>query len=137
MSIAGSYTGRCRDYNPCSRQSPGSARRGRYVNPASSTAIAQCRKAQTYDPVRGSEGANQDVKTTQAYRYSKGSVATESEEDRANATLCLSPEASGAGCHDYKSGMRQSPGRARRGREVNPASRPCEDHEAYLNSKGS
>ena len=28
MSIAGSYTGRCRDYNPCSRQSPGSARRG-------------------------------------------------------------------------------------------------------------
>ena len=54
MFIAGSYTGRCRDDNPCSRQSPGSARRGRYVNPASSTAIAQCRKAQTYDLVRGS-----------------------------------------------------------------------------------
>ena len=32
----------------------------------------------------------------QAYRYSKGSEATESEEDRANATLCLSPEAIGA-----------------------------------------
>ena len=28
MSIAGYYTGRCRDYNPCSRQSPGSERRG-------------------------------------------------------------------------------------------------------------
>ena len=51
-----------------------------------------------------------------AYRKSKGSVATESH-------LYLSPDASGAGCHDYKSGMRQSPGSARRGRDVNPASR--------------
>ena len=72
MSIAGCYTGRCRDYNPCSRQSPGSARRGRYVNPASSTAIAQCRKAQTDDPVRGSEGANQDGKTTKRTAIARG-----------------------------------------------------------------
>ena len=52
MSIAGCYTGRCQDYNPCSRQSPGSARRGRYVNPASSTANVQGRKAQTDVSVR-------------------------------------------------------------------------------------
>ena len=36
--------------------------------------------------------------------------------------LCLSLDASGAGCRDYKSGRRQSPGSARRGRYVNPAS---------------
>ena len=54
VSIAGCYTGRCRDYKPCSRQSPGSARRGRYVNPASSTANVQGRKAQTDVPVRES-----------------------------------------------------------------------------------
>ena len=36
--------------------------------------------------------------------------------------LCLSLDASGAGCLDYKSGMRQSPASARRGRYVNPAS---------------
>ena len=29
----------------------------------------------------------------QAYRYSKGSEATEREEDRANATICLTQEA--------------------------------------------
>ena len=34
LSIAGCYTGKCRDYNPCSRQSPGSARRG---NPSKGT----------------------------------------------------------------------------------------------------
>ena len=28
VSIAGRYTGKCRDYKSCSRQSPGSARRG-------------------------------------------------------------------------------------------------------------
>ena len=137
MSIAGSHKSSCRDYKPCSRQSPGSARRGRDVNPASSTAIAQCRKAQTYNPVRDKLRSQPGREDHQAYRYSKGSVATESEEDRANATLCLSLEASGSGCRDYKSGMRQIPGRARRGREVNPASRHREDHQAYRNSKGS
>ena len=137
MSIAGSHRSSCRDYKPCSRQSPGSARRGQYVNPASSTTIAQCRKAQTYDPVRDKVRRQPGWEDHQAYRYSKGSGATESEEDRANSTLYLSLEASGAGRRDYKSGTRQSPGRARRGREVNPASRPCEDHQAYRNSKGS
>ena len=137
MSIAGSHRSSCRDYKPCSRQSPGSARKGQYVNPASSTASAQCRKTQTYVPVRDKSRGQPGREDHQAYCNSKGSVATESEEDRANATLCLLPEASGAGCRDYKSGMRQSPGSARRGREVNPASRHCEDHQAYRNSKGS
>ena len=57
-----------------------------------------------------------------AYRKSKGSVATESEED-GQSHLSLTLDAAGAGCRDYKSGMRQSPGSARRGRDVNPASR--------------
>ena len=137
MSIAGSHRSSCRDYKPCSRQSPGSARRGRDVNPAASTANVQGRKAQTDVPVREKLRSQPGREDHQAYRYSKGSVATESEEDRADATLCLSLEASGAGCRDYKSGMRQSPGSARRGREVNPASRHWEDHQAYRNSKGS
>ena len=137
MSVVGSHRSSCRDYKPCSRQSPGSARRGQDVNPASSTTIDQCRKAQTYDPVRDKVRSQPGREDHQAYRYSKGSGATESEEDRTNATLCLSLEASGAGRRDYKSDMRQSPGRPRRGREVNPASRPCEDHQANRNSKGS
>ena len=95
MSIAGCYTGRCRDYNPCSRQSPGSARRGRYVNPASSSANVQGRKAQTDVPVREKLRSQPGREDHQAYRYSKGSEATESEEDRANATRCLSQEAIG------------------------------------------
>ena len=37
--------------------------------------------------------------------------------------LSLTLDASGAGCRDYKSGMRQSPGSARRERDVNTASR--------------
>ena len=37
--------------------------------------------------------------------------------------LSLMLDASGAGCRDNKSGMRQSPGSMRRGRDVNPASR--------------
>ena len=75
-SIAGSHRSSCRDYKPCSRQSPGSARRGQYVNPASSTAIAQCRKAQTYDPVRDKLRSQPGREDHQAYRYSKGSGAT-------------------------------------------------------------
>ena len=137
MSIAGSHRSSCRDYKLCSRQSPGSARRGRDVNPASSTANVSCRKAQTEVPVREKLRSQPGREDHQAYHYSKGSVATESEEDRADATLCLLLEASGAGCRDYKSGMRQSPGSARRGREVNPASMHWEDHQAYRNSKGS
>ena len=95
MSIAGCYTGRCWDYKSCSRQSPGSARRGLYVNPASSTANVQCRKAQTDVPVREKWKSQPGREDHQAYRYSKGSEATESEDDRANATLCLSQEAIG------------------------------------------
>ena len=76
MSIAGSHRSSCRDYKPCSRQSPGSARRGRYVNPASSTASAQCRKAQTYVPVRDKERSQPGRENHQAYRNSKGSVVT-------------------------------------------------------------
>ena len=72
VSIAGCYTGRCRDYKPFSRQSPGSARRGRYVNPASSTANVQGRKAQTDVPVRESQGANQDEKTTKHTAIARG-----------------------------------------------------------------
>ena len=44
----------------------------------------------------------------------QGVIATVSEEDRATATLCLPLDAAEAGCCDYKSGMRQSPGSARR-----------------------
>ena len=77
-------------------ESPGSARRGRYINPASSTANVQGRKAQTDVPVREKLRSQPGREDHQAYRYSKGSEATESEEDRANATLCLSPEAIGA-----------------------------------------
>ena len=76
MSIAGSYRSSCRNYKPCSRQSPGSARRGRYVNLASSTASAQCRKAQTYVPVRDKLRSQPGREDHQAYRNSKGSVAT-------------------------------------------------------------
>ena len=96
MSIAGSYRSSCRDYKPCSRQRPGSARRGRDVNPASSTANVQGRKAQTDVPVREKLRSQPGREDHQAYRYSKGSVATKSEENRANATLCLSLEARGA-----------------------------------------
>ena len=96
-----------------------------------------------------------------AYRKSKGSGATESEED-GQRHLRLSLDASGAGCRDYKSGMRQSPGSARRGRDgtstqpqgtASIKSRKAQtyipvrdklrsqpgrkDHQAYRNSKGS
>ena len=37
MSIAGSYRSRCRDYKPCSRQSPVSARRGTPREPSHSS----------------------------------------------------------------------------------------------------
>ena len=73
VSIAGCYTGRCRDYNPCSRQSPGSARRGRYVNPASSTANVQGRKAQTDIPVSEKLRSQPGREDHQAHRNSKGS----------------------------------------------------------------
>ena len=37
MSIAGSYRSSCRDHKPCSRQSPGSARRGTPREPSHSS----------------------------------------------------------------------------------------------------
>ena len=76
MAIAGSYRSSCRDYKLCSRQNPGSARRGRYVNLAPSTASAQCRKAQTYVPVRDKLRSQLGREDHQAYRNSKGSGAT-------------------------------------------------------------
>ena len=103
------------------QQRPGSAGRGRYVNPASSTASAQGRKAQTYDPLRDKVRSQPRRKDHQAYRNSKGSQQlkarktgptrtygppsrstgkgsqqSKSEEDRATATLCLSLDATGA-----------------------------------------
>ena len=57
-----------------------------------------------------------------AYRKSKGQW-----QPKARKTGAKPPKSNagcpGAGCRDYKSGMRQSPGSARRGRDVNPASR--------------
>ena len=51
-----------------------------------STASVQSRKAQTYVPVRDKVRSQPGREHHQAYRNSKGSVATESKEDRANAT---------------------------------------------------
>ena len=73
MSIAGSHKNCCRDYKPSSRQSRGSARRGRYVNPASSTANVQGRKAQTDVPVREKLRSQPGREDHQAHRNSKGS----------------------------------------------------------------
>ena len=54
-------------------QSLGSARRGRYVNPASSTANVQGRKAQTDVPVREKLRSQPRREDHQAHRISKGS----------------------------------------------------------------
>ena len=56
----------------------------------------QVRKVETNTRWRDKLRNQPRLKDHQAYRNSKGSAATESEEDRANATLCLSPEAIGA-----------------------------------------
>ena len=56
----------------------------------------QVRKVKTNTRWRDKLRNQPRLKDHQAYRNSKGSAATESEEDRANATLCLSPEAIGA-----------------------------------------
>ena len=159
MSIAGCYTGRCRDYNPCSRQSPGSARRGRYVNPASSTANVQGRKAPTDIPVREKLRSQPGREDHQAYRYSKGS---EGNLKRGRQGQCHTMSIAGSHrncCRDYKPSSRQSRGSARRGRYANPASSTAnvqgrkaqtddpvrelrsqpgrKDHQAHRNSKGS
>ena len=103
MSIAGSHRSSWRDYKPCSRQSPRSARRGRDVNPASSTASVQCRKAPTDGPARDKLRSQPGLEDHQAYRNSKGSRTTVIEGDRANATLCLSQAVWGPDCRDHKS----------------------------------
>ena len=56
----------------------------------------QVRKVITYTRWRDKLRNQPRLKDHQAYRNSKGSVANESEEDRANATLCLSLDATGA-----------------------------------------
>ena len=56
----------------------------------------QVRKVKTNTRWRDKLRNQPRLKDHQAYRNSKGSVATESEEYRANATLCLSLEAIGA-----------------------------------------
>ena len=73
MSIAGSHMNCCRDYKPSSRQSLGSARRGRDGNPASSTARVQYRKAPTYVPARDKLRSQPGPEDHQAHRNSKGS----------------------------------------------------------------
>ena len=120
----------------------------------------QVRKVKTNTRWRDKLRNQPRLKDHQAYRNSKGSAATESEEDRANATLCLSPEAIGAAVETTSHAVDKSPGSARRGRDVNPASSTAsvqcrkaptyvpardklrsqpglEDHQAYRNSKGS
>ena len=72
MSIAGSHRSSWRDYKPCSRQSPGSARSGRDVNPASSTASVQLRKAPTYVPARDKLKSQPGPEDHQAYRNRRG-----------------------------------------------------------------
>ena len=119
----------------------------------------QVRKVKTNTRQRDKLRNQPRLKDHQAYRNSKGSVATESEEDRANATLCLSPEAIGAAIETTSHAV-ESPGSARRGRDVNPASSTAnvqcrkaqtdvpvrekvrsqpgrENHQAYRYSKGS
>ena len=56
----------------------------------------QVRKVKTNTRWRDKLRNQPRQKDHQAYRNSKGSAATKSEEDRANATLCLSLEARGA-----------------------------------------
>ena len=77
MSIAGSHRNCCRDYKPSSRQSRGSERRGRYVNPASSTANVQGRKAQTDVPVREKVRSQPGREDHQAHRNSKDQAERE------------------------------------------------------------
>ena len=124
------------------------------------TASVQGRKAQTYIPMREKEMSQPGREDHQAHRNSKGSGATESEEDRASSTCGYRCMPQRTGCLDGKSGRSPSPGSARRGRYVNPASwhSKCpsrkaqtyvpvrdklrsqpglKDHQAYRNSKGS
>ena len=56
----------------------------------------QVRKVKTNTRWRDKLRNQPRLKDHQAYRNSKGSAATASEEDRANATLCLSLKAIGA-----------------------------------------
>ena len=86
------------------------------------TASVQGRKAQTYGPVRDKERANQDVKTTKRTAIARGQ-SNPKRGRQGQSHLSPTLDASGAGCRDYKSGMRQSPGSVRRGRAVNPTSR--------------
>ena len=155
MSIAGSHRSSCRDYKPCSRQSPGSARRGRYVNPASSTASVQCRKAQTDVPVRDKLRSQPGREDHQAYRQGVCNLKRKTGPTP-HYVYRWKPQELAV---KTTSRQRQSPGSARRGREVNPEgtasvqsrkaqtyvpvrdkvrSQPGrEDHQAYRNSKGS
>ena len=72
----------------CHSQDPGVSRTDR--------SSVQVRKVKTNTRWRDKLRNQPRLKDHQAYRNSKGSAATESEEDRANATLCLLPEAIGA-----------------------------------------
>ena len=63
----------------------------------------QVRKIITFTRWRDKLRNQPRLKDHQAHRNSKGSVATQSEEDTATATLCLSLDASGASCHDRQS----------------------------------
>ena len=73
----------------CHGQDPGGVSR-------TDRSSVQVRKVKTNTRQRDKLRNQPRLKDHQAYRNSKGSVATESEKDRANATLCLSPEAIGA-----------------------------------------
>ena len=78
------------------RQSPGSARRGRDVNPASRHST---RPKQEGSNIRPGEGEGKESTRTErppSVSQLQGVIATQSEEDRANATLCLSLDATGA-----------------------------------------
>ena len=86
----------CRDYKSGTRQSPGSARRGRDVNPASRHST---RPKQEGSNIRPGEGECKESTRTErppSAPQQQGVRATQSEEDRANATLCLSLDATGA-----------------------------------------
>ena len=72
MSIAGCYTGRCRDYNPCSRQSPGSARRGRYATQPQAQQTSKVGRLKQTSRWGRSQGANQDEKTTKHTAIARG-----------------------------------------------------------------
>ena len=78
------------------------------------TASVQSSKAQTYVPVRDklrSQPGRKDHKRTAIAR----GHSNLKRGRQGQSHLSLSLDASGAGCLDYKSGMRQSPGCARRG----------------------